>query len=76
MPNGGHGIPYRYDGDKDEYIVFGTDDDYVFARRLREDGNKSRFYIRDFVLVTTVKGNMRRYTTREVKQMGKLEQLM
>ena len=70
------GRPYRYDGAKDEYIVAGTDNDYVFTRRLREDGSKSRFYTRDFALVATVKENLRRYTTREVKQMGKVEQLM
>ena len=42
------GRPYRYDGAKDEYIVVGTDNDYVFTRRHREDGGKSCFYTRDF----------------------------
>ncbi len=60
------GRPYRYDGDKDEYVVTGTDNDGVLKRRIRNDGNKSRFYTRDFALVATVKENLRRYTTREI----------
>ncbi len=35
--------PYRYDGDKDEYVVISTDNDYVFKRRIRNDGSKPRF---------------------------------
>ena len=68
--------PYRYDGAKDEYIVAGVNKGYVFTRRLKDDGSKSRFYTTDFAVVTTVKENLRMYTTREVKQMGKVEQLM
>ncbi len=70
------GRPYRYDGYKDEYFVDGTDNDYAFTRRIRDDGSKSRFCTRDFALVATVKENLRRYATREVKQMGKVELLM
>jgi hypothetical protein len=61
------GRPYRYDGHKTECVVSGADNDYVITRRIRDDGSKSRFYTCDFALVATVKENLRRYITREVK---------
>jgi len=67
---------YRYLPDKDEYLVRGAESDYVFTRRLKEDGIKSHFYTRDFLLVATIGEKLRRYTTREVKQIDKAEQLM
>ena len=70
------GRPYRYDNVKDEYVVSGNKNDYVFTRRRKADGSKSRFYTRDFALIATVKDNLRRYTAREVKQIDKAEQLM
>jgi hypothetical protein len=70
------GRPYRYDGAQDEYIVVETDNDYVFTRLLRDNGSKARFYTRDFALVTTVKVNARWYSSRDVKQMDKVEQFM
>jgi hypothetical protein len=70
------GRQVRYDTTKDEYIVSGPASDYVFARRTKEDGTKSRFYTHDFALVATIKENLRRYTSREVKQIEKAEQMM
>ena len=70
------GRHYWYLPDTDEYLVRGTESDYVFSRRLKDDGTKSRFYTRDFSFVATVEGNLRRYTAREIKQMSKAEQLM
>ncbi len=70
------GRHYWYLPDKDEYLVRGTESDYVFSRRLMDDITKSHFYTRDFSLAATIGENLRRYKTREVKQMDKVEQLM
>lgn len=70
------GRQVRYDTIKDEYVVSGSATDYVFSRRTKDDGTKSRFYTHDFALVATVKENLRRYTPREVKQIEKAEQMM
>ena len=70
------GRHYWYLSDKDEYLVRGTESDYVFMRRLKHDGIKSRFYTRDFSLVSTIGENLRRYTAREVKLIDKAEQFM
>jgi hypothetical protein len=70
------GRHYWYLPDKDEYLARGTESDYVFTRRLKDDGTKSRFYTRGFSLVATIGENLRRYTAREVKQIDKAEQLM
>jgi hypothetical protein len=65
---------YWYLPDRDWYLVRGTESDFVFTRRLKDDVTKYRFYMRDFSLVATIGENMRRYTTREVKQIHKAEQ--
>ena len=70
------GRSFSYDNDKDEFVVVGSDQEYVFTRRIRADGTKTRFYTRDFAHVATVAANLRRYSMREVKQMDKAEQLM
>lgn len=75
------GRPFTYDPEGDAFTLKGLARSYVFARRERRDGSKSRFYTCDFaidgtVLVATVTDNLRRYTAREVKQMGQAEQLM
>ncbi len=70
------GRHYWYLPDTDEYLVRGTESDYVFWHRLKDDSTKSRFYTRYISFVATVEGNLRRYTAREIKQMNKAEQLM
>jgi hypothetical protein len=70
------GRQVQYDTTKDEYIVSGPAADYVFARRTKEDGKRSRFYTHDFAIVATIKENLRRFTTREVKHIEKAEQMM
>ena len=70
------GRQVRYDTIKDEYVVSGAAKDYVFTRRTKVDGTKSRFYTHDFALVATINENLRRYTPREVKQIDKAEQMM
>ena len=70
------GRHYWYLHDKDEYLARGTESDYVFMRRLKDNGTKSRFYTRNFSLVATIGENLRRYTTREVKQIDKADQLI
>ena len=70
------GRQVRYDTTKDEYIVSGHAADYVFARRTKEDGSKSRFYTHDFALVAAIKENLRRYTSREIKEIEEAEQMM
>ena len=50
--------------------------DYVFTRRILNDGTKTRFYTRDFAHVATLAASLRRYSTREVRQMDKTEHLM
>ena len=69
------GRTFKYDDENDEFIVSGPSEAYVFARRLRPDGSKTRFYTRDFAYVATVAENLRRYSVREVKQMEKAAQL-
>jgi hypothetical protein len=44
----------------------------IFKRKTGEDERKNRFYTREFALVATVSENLRRYTTREMKQMDSL----
>ena len=69
------GRTFKYDDKNDEFIIYGPSEAYVFARRLRPDGSKTRFYTRDFAYVSTVAENLRRYSAREVKQMDKAAQL-
>ena len=73
------GFAVNYDPVDDAFTVEGTHNLYRFARKLRTDGSRYRFYTCDFAelaLVTTVAENLRRYTAREVKQMALAEQLM
>ena len=70
------GRSFDCDNDKDEIVVTGTNQEYVFTRRLRADGTKARFYTRDFAHVATAAANLRIFFIREVKQMDKAEQLM
>ncbi len=49
--------------------------DYVFARRLRPDGSKTRFYTRNFTYVATIADNLHRYSAREVRQVDKVAHL-
>ncbi len=67
------GRVFSYDNDKDEFVVTGTSLDYVFTRRLRDDGTMTRFYTRDFAHVAAVAAILRRYSVREVKQVDKAE---
>ena len=53
---------FEYDDENEEFIVSSPSEAYVFARRLRPDGSKSRFYTRDFAYVATVAENLRRYS--------------
>ena len=69
------GRTFKYDDKNDEFIVSGPSEAYVFARRLRPDGSKTRFYTRNFAYVATVADNLRRYSAREVRQMDKAAQL-
>jgi hypothetical protein len=41
------GRTFRYNDKNDEFIVSGPSDAYVFARRLRPDDSKTRFYTRE-----------------------------
>jgi hypothetical protein len=52
LDTGGTGSKYN-DG-KDEFIVSGPSEAYVFIRRLGPDGTKTRGYTRDFVYVAIV----------------------
>jgi len=54
------GRQVRYDTTKDEYVVSRFAVDYVFARRTKKDGTKSRFYTHDFALVATIRENLRK----------------
>jgi len=65
------GRTFQYDDKKDEFIVSGSSEAYVFARRLRPDGSKTRLYTRNFAYVATVAENLLRYSAREVRQMHK-----
>jgi hypothetical protein len=69
------GRTFEYEDEIDECIVSDPSEAYVFARRLRPDGSKMRFYTRDFANVVAVAENLRRYSMREVKQMEKAAQL-
>jgi hypothetical protein len=70
------GRDFKYNDENDEFIVAGQSEAYIFARRLRPDGSKTRFYTRDFANVATVAKNLRRYSVREVKQIEKAAQLV
>ncbi len=39
---------FEYDDNSHEFVVTGLNESYVFARRLRPDGSKTRFYTRNF----------------------------
>ncbi len=65
---------YWYLPNKDEYLVRETESDYVFTRRLKDDGTK--FCTREFSLVATIGEDLRRYAARKVKQIDKAELLM
>ena len=67
---------FTYENDKDEFVVAGNDQEYVFTCRLRADGTKSGFYTRAFAHGATMAANPRIYSTREVKQMDKAEQII
>jgi len=47
------GRTFKYDDENDEFVVSGPSEAYVFARRLRPDGNKTGFCTRDFAYVAT-----------------------
>jgi hypothetical protein len=65
----------KYDEMNDKFIVSGPSEAYVFARRLRPDGSKTRLYTRNFAYVATKADNLRRYSAKEVRQMNKAAQL-
>ena len=67
------GRAFSYDNDKDEFVVTGKSEDYVYICRLRDDGTKTRFYTHDFAHVATLAANLRRYSMREVRQIDKSE---
>ena len=58
------GRTFKCDDENHEFIVSGPSEAYVFARRLRPDGIKPRFYTRDFAYVASVAENLRRYSVR------------
>ncbi len=62
---------FNYDDKNDELIVSAPSETYVFARRLRLDGSKTRFYTRYFANVAMVAENFRRYSVREVMEIVK-----
>jgi len=66
------GRTFKYDDKNDEFIVSNPDEAYVFARRLRPGGSKTRFYTRNFAYVATVADYLRIYSAREVRQMDKV----
>jgi len=53
------GKAFSYDNDKDEFVVTGESQDYVFTRHLRNDGTNTRFYTHDFVHAAIVAANLR-----------------
>ena len=65
------GRTFKYDENNDEYVVTGLNEEFVFARRIRPDGNKTRFYTRNFAFVATIAANLRRFSVREGKHMDK-----
>ncbi len=69
------GRTFKYDNKNDEFILSSPSDAYVFARRQRPDGNKTRFYTRNFAYIATVSDSLRWYSAREVRQMDKAAQL-
>ncbi len=52
------GKAFKYDVDKDEFVVAGTSHDYVFTRRYRADGTKTQFFTRYFAHVAIVASNL------------------
>lgn len=64
------GYKVSYNSVQDQYNVQGTEKNWTFTRKSLPNGRKSPFYSCR-ILVTTVQDNMRRYTTREVKQAQK-----
>ncbi len=69
------GRTFKYEDKNDEFVVAVPSEVYVFARRLRPDGSKTRFYTRNFAYVATVVKNLRRYSARKYRQMVKAAQL-
>ncbi len=56
------GRKFNYDDKDVEYVVTGLNESYVFARGLRPDGSKTRFYTRNFAFVAAIAENLRRYS--------------
>ncbi len=69
---------FGYDNDNgtNEFVVMGASQDDVFTRRHKDDGTKTRFCTRDFAHIIEVVASLRKYSTREVKQMDKAKQLV
>jgi len=60
---------FKFDGTNDEFVVNEPSESYVFVHRQRPDGNKTRFYTRNFAYAAIIVAeNLRRYIFRERSQ--------
>jgi len=76
------GYEVHYLRAQDVFAVHGEQTLWVFTRKLRPDGTRSRFWTCDIdsssddVFVTTVAENLRRYTRREIVDMSRAAEFM